>query len=365
MIPICEPVLDVAESHALQKCITSNWIGSGPRVEEFERKWADYCGAAYGVAVSNGTVALQLAIAALDLKPGSEVIMPSFTIMSCPLAAIRNNLIPVLVDVDPETWCIDCTKLDAALSSKTKAIMPVHMFGHPANMFKINDFATRHHLFVIEDAAQAHGATFTVCGNIIKCGNGGDLNCFSFYSNKLVTTGEGGMVLTNFNSLAVRLRSLRNLCFGSGIDRFKHVGLGYNFRMTDMQASLGIVQIDKLSTALVKKRLIGQRYRDGLRHPSIRHQNINDNCLSTNWMHGIVCRNPHLLAMHLSEYQIETRPFFYGLHKQSVLSGYVRLVGDSYPVTDLLGHNGLYLPSSVNLSESDQQFVIDKIMEVL
>jgi perosamine synthetase len=225
MIPVSESLLAGNELDYLRDCIVSGWISSaGKYIERFEQGWADYCGMKHGVAVSSGTAALQIAVDALRLEPGDEVIVPSFTVISCCLAVMRAGAKVVLVDSDPDTYCMDVGQAAAAITSRTRAIMPVHIYGHPVDMDPLLDLAERHSLAIIEDAAQAHGCEYfgrrRGLGAWHRCGSLGTLSTFSFYANKSITTGEGGMVLTDSDTLAERCRSLRNLCFGWR--RFSH-----------------------------------------------------------------------------------------------------------------------------------------------
>src|SRR4030095_15825795 len=219
MIFVNEPLLGQRELEYVSECVQTGWISSAGRfIEEFEKQWATYCGRRYGIAVSNGTVALHTRAACLGLKPGDEVIMPTFTIISCALAVVYNGGVPVLVDCDPRTWCMDVDQVKSKITERTRAIMPVHIYGHPVDMDSILDLAETHGLAVIEDAAEVHGAEYLAGRGTThpvwrRCGSFGTLSCFSFYANKLITTGEGGMVLTDDRALAEKARSMRNLCF--------------------------------------------------------------------------------------------------------------------------------------------------------
>lgn len=360
-IPVAEPVLGDAEASNLQRCLAANWIAAGPFVAEFEASWAAYCGQRHGVAVSNGTVALQLALAALKLPPGSEVIMPSFTIISCGLAALHNGLKPVLVDVDPDTWCLDPGEVEAAITPATRAIMAVHMYGHPADMQRLGRLAAARDLKLIEDAAQAHGAEYMQQGGFRKAGGGSDLACFSFYTNKIVTSGEGGMVLTSNAELAARLRSLRNLCFGEGENRFQHTGLGHNFRMTDLQAAVGVAQVAKVEATVARKREIAANYRMLLKDAQLRHPTERPWAKNVYWMYGVVLDKPAAgVIRSLKERGVESRPFFRGLHRQPGMA-----TTRSFPITELLGEFGLYLPSGISISYEQQEQVARTLMELL
>src|SRR3990172_4872356 len=217
MIPVNEPRFGERELEYISECVRTGWVSSGGRfINEFEERWAAYCGRRYGIAVSNGTAALQLAVACLGLEPGAEVILPTFTIISCALAVMYNDGIPVVVDSDPRTWCLDVDQVEKKITDRTRAIMPVHIYGHPVDMDPLLDLADRYGLAIIEDAAEAHGAEYLSRPNGSesgwrRCGSFGTLSCFSFYANKLITTGEGGMVLTDDLTLAHKPHSLRNL----------------------------------------------------------------------------------------------------------------------------------------------------------
>ena len=325
---------------------------SGRFIEEFEEKWAAYCGMKYGVAVSSGTTALQIAVACLDLKPGDEVIMPTFTIISCALAVIYNGGVPVLVDSEPRTWCMDPSSIEERITKNTRAIMPVHIYGHPVDMDPVLDVANRHGLTVIEDAAEAHGAEYK--GR--KCGSFGDLSCFSFYANKLVTTGEGGMVLTNDPTFAARARSLRNLCFQSG-RRFYHEELGYNFRLTNLQAALGVAQIGRMDEIVARKRRMGQTYNEMLAGlPQLQLPVEEPWARNVYWMYGVVLAEESRMdaeefGRKLAAQGIETRPFFLGMHEQPVLKRHGLFADERYPVAERLAQQGFYLPSGLALTD--------------
>ena len=256
MIPVNEPVLGQEEKELLCECINSGWISSeGPFVKQFENSMASRLGRKYGVAVCNGSAALDAAVAALELEPGDEVILPALTIISCAAAVLRAGAVPVLVDCDCHTWNMDVDQIEARITARTKAIMAVHLYGLPVDMDPVLKLADKHGLKIIEDAAEAIGQDYR--GR--PCGSFGDLSILSFYPNKHVTTGEGGMVLTDDGALADRCRALRNLCFQPQ-KRFVHEELGWNFRMSNLQAALGIAQLGRLDQSVRKKRQMGRRY---------------------------------------------------------------------------------------------------------
>lgn len=375
MIPVNEPRLDGRELEYVTECLQTGWISSSGRfIGQFEDSWAAYCGRRYGVAVCNGTVALQIAVAALNLGPGDEVIMPSFTIISCAMALVFQGAVPVLVDADPVTWCMDVSAVAARITPRTKAIMPVHIYGHPVDMDPLLDLAEKHGLAIVEDAAEAHGAEYLskrgAAEEWRRCGSFGDLSCFSFYANKLVTSGEGGMVVTDDEALAKRLRLLRNLGFGSG-RRFLHDELGFNFRMTNVQAAIGKAQVERIDDTVDQKRRIGQRYVEGLASlPGIRLQVERPWARSVWWMNGLVLdkQSSHTaasLAQALTALGVETRPFFLGMDRQPALRERGLFDGEDYPVTDELAEMGLYLPSGVGLTGEQQEAVIGAVRKVL
>jgi len=374
VIPVNEPRLDGRELEYVTECLKTGWISSAGRfIGEFEESWAAYCGRGYGVAVCNGTVALQLAVAALDLGPGDEVIMPAFTIISCAMAIVYQGAVPVLVDADPAIWCMDVAKVEARITPRTRAIMPVHMYGHPVDMDPLLDLAEKHGLAIIEDAAEAHGAEYLSRRGPEpewrRCGSFGDLSCFSFYANKLVTTGEGGMVVTDDEALAKRLRLLRNLAF-SPEQRFLHKELGFNFRLTNLQAAIGLAQVERIGETIERKRRIGTRYLEALASlPVIRIQAERPWARSVWWMNGLVLAKESgytavSLAKELATLGVETRPFFLGMHRQPALRDRGLFDGETYPVTEELADMGLYLPSGVGLTEEQQETVIAAMKQV-
>ncbi|MEM3484222.1 MAG: DegT/DnrJ/EryC1/StrS family aminotransferase [Candidatus Methanomethyliaceae archaeon] len=376
MIPVNEPLFGERELEYVTDCVRTGWVSSAGRfIEEFEQRWAEYCGRKYGIAVCNGTAALQVAVRELDLKPGDEVIMPTFTIISCALAVVYEGGVPVLVDSDPRTWTMDVNQVADKVTSRTKAIMAVHIYGHPVDMDPILEVADRYGLAVIEDAAEAHGAEYLSGRNTSdpvwrRCGSFGTISCFSFYANKLITTGEGGMVLTDDPKLAERARSLRNLCFQPD-RRFYHEELGYNFRMTNLQAALGLAQLERMDQIVAKKRWIGQEY-------SRRLQDIEGLQLpveepwarSVYWMYGVVLSeeigmDADQLAKKLRERGVDTRPFFLGMHEQPVFHRRGLFLKERYPVAERLARQGLYLPSGLALTEDQLAQVCDVMHEVL
>lgn len=371
MIPVNEPLLGERELEYVKDAIKSGWISSsGSYLERFESAWAAECGREHGIAVANGTVALQLAVACFRFPPGSEIIMPSFTIISCALAAIYNECVPVLVDCDPGTFCMDVSQVEAKMTERTRAVMPVDIYGHPVQMEPLLEIADKNELTVIEDAAEAHGALCSVAGHWRPCGSFGDISTFSFYGNKLVTTGEGGMVVTDDEDLAERARSLRNLAFIPA-RRFVHEELGFNFRMTNVQAAMGLAQVECFDEIVVKKRRMAERYGELLRDvPHLRLPGEKVWARSVYWMYAVLLEeeapfDASIFAERLSDRGVDTRPFFTGLHEQPALRAKAIGDGEAYPVTESVARRGLYLPSGLTLSEDDIQKVAEAVHEVL
>lgn len=354
MIPVNEPRIGEKEIAYVNECLKTGWVSSEGRfIDEFERQWAAYCGMKFGIAVSNGTTALELAIESLGLQPGDEVILPSFTIISCAQAVVYGGGTPVLVDCDPRTWCMDVSQVEAKINSRTRAIMPVHIYGHPVDISPLLALSEKHRLTLIEDAAEANGAEYK--GR--RCGSFGHISCFSFYANKIITTGEGGMLLTNDESTADRLRSMRNLCFKKE-RRFYHTALGHNFRLTNMQAALGLAQLEYIEESIQHKRWLGKTYTEKLSHlDGLQLPVEEDWAKNVYWMFGIVLDEKSGMdavefARRLAARGIMTRPFFLGMHEQPVLLERGFFHGESYPVTERISRFGLYLPSGMTLTEA-------------
>ena len=364
MIPVSEPLVGETEISNVLECLRTGWISSAGRyIEEFESRWAAYCGMSHGVAVSNGTVALEVAVRCLDLEPGDEVILPAFTIISCVQAVIYAGGVPVLVDSDPRTWTMDVGQIESKITKKTRAIMPVHIYGHPVDMEPVWALARKYNLRIVEDAAEAHGAE---CHGR-KCGGLGDISCFSFYANKIITTGEGGMVLTKSEAYAEKARSLRNLCFRSD-RRFLHTELGHNYRLTNLQAAIGAAQVGKIEELVQLKRTMAAGYTSGLRDcPGLTLPVEEPWARNVYWMYGLVLDeslgfNARALADRLRARGVETRPFFLPMNVQPALHD-LGLFTDNepFPVAERLGEYGLYLPSSLGLTAGETEFVCQAV----
>lgn len=366
-IPVNEPVLDGNEKRYLAECIDTGWISSeGPFVQRLEEGMARQTGRQHGIAVANGSVALDVAVTALGLGPGDEVILPTFTIISCAAAIVRAGATPVVVDSDPHTWNMDPGDVAAKITTRTKAIMVVHIYGLPVDLDPILALAAQHGLKIIEDAAEVIGQTYQ--GK--PCGSFGDISTFSFYPNKHVTTGEGGMVLTDDAKLAGRCRSLRNLCFQK--KRFVHEELGWNFRMSNLQAALGVAQLERLDEFVTKKRWLGQRYNELL-------QGLSGVCLplpempgaqNIYWVYGLVLDDEvpfdaEEAMRRLAAAGVGTRPFFWPMHEQPVFRQMGMFEGVTCPVAERLARRGFYLPSGLALTEAQLVRVADALRGLL
>ena len=367
MIPVNQPLLNGREKKLLAECIETGWISSdGPFVTQFEKQFASYIGVDFGVAVCNGTAALETALFAAGISEGDEIIMPSFTIISCALTAIRLGAIPVLIDAESETWNMDVSQIESRVSSRTKAIMAVHIYGHPVDMDPVLKLAKKYNLIVIEDAAEVHGAEYKKK----KCGSLGSISAWSFYANKIITTGEGGMVLTSDPKMAERAASYRNLCFRPE-KRFYHTELGFNFRMTNLQAAIGVAQMERVEEFVGIKRRLGEYYRQKLcKIKGIKCQVEKPWAKSVYWMYcieldkslGIVSET---MMKELGERQIGSRPFFLGLHEQPVLQDRGLFKNEHYPITERIARQGLYLPSGMTMTEKQIDQVVDAVKDII
>jgi perosamine synthetase len=368
VIPVNEPLLDGREKELLAECIESGWISSeGPFVAQFEEKFSRLVSRKHGIAVCNGTAALDVAVEAIGIGSGDEVIVPSFTIISCIHQILRAGARPVFVDADAKTWNMDVSQIEAKITPRTKAIMVVHLYGLPADLAPVLEIAKRHGLKVIEDAAEVIGQTY----RNKPCGSFGDLSVFSFYPNKHVTTGEGGMIVTNDDQLAERCRSLRNLCFKPP-RRFVHEEIGWNYRMTNLQAALGIAQLERLDEFIARKRAMGAAYTSLLSDLREVQLPVSETADARNvyWVFGVVLSDRvHIdaaeAAKRLGQKGVGTRPFFWPLHLQPVLGKYGFAAGEALPVSEWLGNRGFYLPSGLALTPDQINEAARSLREVL
>jgi perosamine synthetase len=359
MIPVCEPLLTGKEIEYAGDCLRTNWISSaGKYIAEFEKRFAEYCGCKYGVTTTSGTTALHLALASLGIGPGDEVIMPAFTMAACAFSVVYTGAKPVLVDAEPGTWNMDVTQLERRVTEKTKAIMPVHIYGHPCDMDAIMDIAKRRNLVVVEDAAEAHGAEYK--GK--RVGGIGQLSCFSFYANKIVTTGEGGMIVTNDAQIAERARRLKDQAF-SPQRRFLHTNVGFNYRMTNVQAAIGLAQMESIDRFVEMRRKNASLYSAGLKDiPGITLPQERKWAKNVYWMFGIMTDDKlgitrDSLMQRLKEKGVDTRTFFIPMHVQPAFLNMGLFKGESYPVATELSDRGLYLPSGSGLKSEEIDYI--------
>lgn len=361
-LPVAEPIIDEKELLYVSDCILTGWVSSsGKYVSKFEKMFAEFCGTETGIATSSGTSALHLSLLACDIGPGDEVIVPSLTFIATANAVTYTGATPVFVDSEYESWNIDPAAIEKSISEKTKAIIPVHLYGHPANMDPIIDIADRYGLFVIEDAAEAHGAEYK--GK--RVGSIGDLAIFSFYGNKIITTGEGGMIVTDNRKLADRIRILRD--HGMQKDkRYWHPVLGYNYRLTNIQAALGVAQMEKIDAILQQKRKIAKIYSMHLENMAgLSLPREAEWARSVFWLYSILIDQDILgisrnrLMQRLKEQGIETRPLFTPVHRQPIYT-HSRVM----PVAEKLSSQGLSLPSSAHLSTESVERVTKTIREI-
>lgn len=366
-IPVSEPPIGEIEIEYVLDAVKSGWVSGskGPYIEKFENEFSSYCNSKFGISCSSGTSALQLAVSVLDLQPNDEVIVPTFTNISTILAVVHSGAKPVLIDSDPEIWGMDHTKISEKITEKTKAIIPVHIYGHPVEMDTIMKISDEHKLVVIEDAAEAHGAEYK--GK--RIGGIGHMGCFSFYANKIITTGEGGMIVTNNESFAKKTMSLRNLAFQNST-KYLHEYLGYNFRMSNILAALGCAQFLKIDEFISKKRDMAKMYYLGLsKIPGICLPVEKSWAKNVYWMYGIVLKKEFGMTRDelrdfLSKRGIETRTFFVPMHKQPGLihRGFFNNDKD-YPIAEELSENGLYIPSGLTITKEGISYVIECIKE--
>ncbi len=367
-IPVCEPFLNGNEIKYVTDAVQTGWISSsGSYVTSFEKAFAEYCGMKYGVAVCNGTVAIHLALSALGIGKGDEVIIPSFTMIATAFAVCYTGAMPVFIDADKNTWNIDIQQIEEKITPKTKAIIPVHIFGNPCNMDKICAIAKKHNLFIVEDAAEAHGAEY----NGRKVGSFSDIGSFSFFANKNLTTGEGGMVVTDNEEYYKKCKYFKNMCFPVDAPRtYLHNDIGFNYRMSNLHAAIGLAQTEKADEyrkMRIRNANLYQKYLSSC--PGIIFQQDEQNALNVHWMNTIVI-NPQEyghtkdeLVSHLKNNGIDTRLLFQSMSKQKSLQDYGCDCTGEYPVTDWLADNGFYLPSASSLTEEKIAYICKIISE--
>ena len=363
IFPVSIPFITKKDIFAVNKTLKSGWISSsGTETKKFESEFSKFVDRKYSITVANGTAALEIAVKALGIKKDDEVLIPNFTIISNALAVIRQQAKPVLIDCDIENWNVKIEDIEKKITKKTKAIIVTHIYSFPNDMDKILKICKKHNILIIEDAAEVLGLSY----KNKKCGSFGDLSTFSFYANKQVTTGEGGMISVNSEKLYKKCNSLKNLCFGK-INRFNHDDLGWNYRLTNIQAALGLSQLKNIKNTIRKKMEIGNYYYEKLKF----NNNIQIlppfNSFSKNiyWVVGILIKNKKMTALNLSKkllkFGIETRPFFWPMHQQSIFKKLKLFKNQNYPNSTYLSKYGLYVPSYFLLKKKE----INKISNII
>lgn len=367
MIPVHIPEILEEDAQMVLDAVRQGEVSGafGKYISQFEEQFAAYCGAQYGVATTSGTTALQLAVATLNISSGDEVILSTLTNIASCLAITHCNATPVCADSEPDTWNMDVSLVEKLITPKTKAIMPVHIYGHPVDMDPLLALAKKYNLAIIEDGAEAHGAEYK--GK--RTGSFGTLNCFSFYANKVITTGEGGMIVTNDAQLAESAKALRGLAFGKK-QRFLHEDLGYNFRLTNIQAAMGVSQLKRIDSIVTRKRAIAHRYLKNLKNvPGIRLPVEKSWAKNVYWMFCIVLEPEFPLkreafVSELKKKGVDTRDFFVPMHQQPPFLKKGLFKNIRLPVSEYLGSAGLYLPSSNNLTDSTIDEICNIIQEI-
>ena len=366
-IPVNKPLLKKIDAKSVSLAVKSGWVSAGPKITEFEKKFAKYTNRKYASCVSSGSAALEIAIKSLNIGYGDEVITPAFSIISNSNAIIKNLAKPILVDTDLSTWNIDIKQLEKKISSKTKALMLPHIYGFPNDMDKILKICRLHKLYLIEDASEMIGQKYKKKA----CGSFGHVSTFSFYANKHITTGEGGMIVTNDKKIHNKINELKNLSFGKK-NRFNHDDIGWNYRFTNLQAALGLSQLNRIKQIVLKKIQIGQFYYDNLIN--------NDNIIiqpkklsyakNIYWVFGILLKTNTKYKLNeirkkLKNKNIETRPFFWPMNKQFIYNKMGLFRKEKYPVAEYLAKNGFYIPSGLGITKKEQIYIVKQINSII
>ena len=371
MIPVNIPFFNGNEKKYLTECIDTGWLSAeGAYVKKFEEAMANFTGQKYALAVCNGTSALEDAVFALNLEPGSEIILTDFTIISCVRAIVKNNCVPVLVDCNLDDWNINISLIESKITSKTRAIMVVHIYGLPTDMQPIYDLAKKYNLFIVEDAAEAHGLTY----NGKQCGGLGDVSIFSFYANKHITCGEGVMLLTSNTSFYNRAKKGRMLFFDDE-RKYIHEEFGDNIVMTNMQAAVGLAQLEQIENTIKRKREIGKIYQEEFASIDVLQKPVPYKTYAENiyWMFGLVIKDPNLYAdtamQKLAEQGIGTRHFFWPIHKQpalikSKICSSRSFDDKEFPNANYISQHGFYVPSGLGMSYEEQKQVIAAVKKI-
>lgn len=354
MIPVAEPFIGENELKYVTEAIKSGWVSNGKYIPMFEEKFAEFCGVKYGISCNSGSSALHLALVALGIKEGDEVIIPTFTYISTANVVKYVNATPIFVDSSRETWNINPKKIEEKITKKTKAIIPVHLYGLPCEMDKIMEIAKKHNLYVIEDAAEAHGAEYKEK----KVGSFGDIGCFSFFGNKIITTGEGGMCVTNNLELREKLEILRNQGM-SKKRKYWHPVVGFNYRMSNIHAAIGLAQLERINHSINLKIRNAELYSEKLKNTVELPPNIK-NIKNVYWMFCVLSDKKEEIIKALKEKDIETRPLFSPIHKMPPYH-----LEESYPVAEELNKKGINLPSSIKLKEEEIKNICETIKKVI
>jgi len=369
-IPVNVPKIFKEDKININKALKDNWVSSeGPFVKKFEKQFSEFNSRKFGIAVSSGTAALEISLKALNFKKGSEVIIPTFSIISTALCVIKIGLKPVLVDVDLKNWNMIPSQIIQKITKKTKGIIITHIYGFPVDMDEVLKVAKRKNIKIIEDAAEMIGQKY----KNKNCGSFGDISTFSFYANKHITTGEGGMILTNDKKIYSQCRSLRNLCFGTGNERFNHNSIGWNYRFTNIQAAMGLGQLKNIKWIIKRKKEIGTKYHKLLKNnKKIFIQDLKTKYASNIfWVFGIVIKknlrlSRNLLVKKLNDKGIQTRNFFHPMHKQNVFKKMKIFKNkNTYPNSEFLSKNGLYLPSGIGLKNKEIDYICKTLIKIL
>ena len=369
-IPVNTPKIFGNEKNYVNESLKTGWISSeGPFVRKFENLFSKYNDRKYGIAVSSGTAALEIALKSLNLKKNDEVIIPTFTIISSAMCLIKQGIKPVLVDSDINNWNMSVDQTIKKITKKTKAIIITHIYGFPVDMKRILQIAKKKNIVIIEDAAEMIGQKY----NGRLCGSFGDISTFSFYANKHITTGEGGMIVTNDRKIYEKCKSLRNLCFSVKGNRFNHDDIGWNYRFTNIQAALGLGQLENIKWIVNRKKEIGRRYYRNLRNNTNIIIQSYKNSYSDNiyWVFGILLKKKYkikrdIIVKKLLKKNIQTRNFFYPMHKQSILlrKNFIKK-NLKFPIAEFFSNNGFYLPSGLGISNNEIDFVSSKVNEII
>ena len=368
-IPVNTPLITKADVDAVNRTIKSGWISSeGKQVKQFEKNFSKYIGHKYSVAVSSGTAALEIAIKSLDLKKHHEVIIPNFTIISNALAVIKQNLKIKLIDCNINDWNMDLSKIIKNINKNTKVIIATHIYNFPLRIDALRKICKKKKITLIEDAAEVLGQKL----NNKKCGSFGDISTFSFYANKQITTGEGGMITTNDKKLYDKMSSLKNLSFGK-VDRFNHDDIGWNYRMTNLQASLGLSQLKRIKKIVSLRHKVGLRYYNNLKN----NKNIfipppkKKSSKNIYWVIAILITNKKLkldakkVISILKKQGIGARPFFWPMHKQTILNKLRLIKSKNFPNSEIISKYGFYVPSSLSLKNSEIDYISNKINSII